>query len=199
MSRVINYSLLSRAIECYSDMGYEQIEVDWMVPEHICVATNAHPSGMFSTVDRNGSGCVLVGSAEQGFLKAIIDDRIEVDRKYMSVSPCFRRGDIGPINQEWFVKLELGAVSYSDRDLFKLMASEAMDVFSELGATVTRLDVSFDGGDSDPLDIVYYQNNAAPMELGSYGYREITDLTPYNFLLHYGTGLALPRFQYIQR
>lgn len=201
MSMVINYAHLAKAIEFYAAIGYEQIEVDWMIPHRICNATHNHHGGNFVTLDRNDEERVLVGSAEQGFLHAVVEGRIKPERLYMSVSPCFRRGDIGPINQEWFVKLELSAISLKDKTLFKhFMMDDAFELFRVLGAERNRLSL-YHEEDLDVaknIDIVHWQDQNTPMELGSYGYREIEGLTDYNFLLHYGTGLALPRFQLIQ-
>lgn len=197
MTQVINYSLLGRAATLYAELGYKQIEVDWMVPYPISLATHNSKDGIFPTIDRHGNDLALVGSAEQGFLKAVVDGRIVPDRKYMSISPCFRRGDIGPINQECFIKLELSAISLNDDRIRHVMMSDAHNVFQQLGLEASRIKVFYENDiDTDPnLDFVFWQDATTPVELGSYGYREIKGLTDYNFWLHYGTGLALPRFQ----
>lgn len=199
MNQVINYSLLGRAVELYAELGYEQIEVDWMVPYAVSMSTHNSTDGIFPTVDRHGNDLALVGSAEQGFLKAVVDGRIVPDRKYMSVSPCFRRGDIGPINQECFIKLELSAMSLQDESIRYVMMNDAHVVFQQLGLEASRIKVFYEHDiDTDRnLDFVFWQDVTTPVELGSYGFREIKGLTDYNFLLHYGTGLALPRFQLI--
>lgn len=171
------------------------IDVDWMVPHNISGVTNCNQQGNFITLDRNNNELVLVGSAEQGFIKAVVDGRVEFDRKYMSISPCFRRGDTGPLNQEWFIKLELNYVSLTDSMFFGVLGSDAKELFNELTdytkdffeVNITRDDTSF--------DINGWHHTHKSVEVGSYGVREIKGLTANNFLLHYGTGLALPRFQ----
>lgn len=199
MNQVINYAHLARAVEWYEANGYEHIDVDWMVPHTVALATHNDNRGQFVTLDRNDNERVLVGSAEQGFLNAVVEGRIVPDRKYMSVSPCFRRGDIGPMNQEWFIKLELSAITLDYTDIFGVMLDEAFDLFQELGVPRHKLGLYDDFEHSKNIDIVYRKAQDQFIELGSYGYRYIEGLTPYNFLLHYGTGLALPRFQLTQQ
>lgn len=196
MHQVINYAHLAKAIEFYSRVGYTQIEVDWMVPSSVAYHTNKHVEGNFITNDRHDNPQVMVGSAEQGFLKAVADGRIELDRLYMSVSPCFRRGDIGPVNQEWFVKLELNYISLTNKTVYETtLMDDAFELFQQLGANLLQLGLYHEDDGTNNKDIVYWTDEITPLELGSYGYREIKGLTDYNFLLHYGTGLALPRFQ----
>ncbi len=197
----INYKLIGEAVEYYQSVGYTLIEVDWMVDPECSYATWGREGSQYRTQSSKGYAKHLVGSAEQGFIQAVKDCKVNWNQKYVSVSPCFRRGDIGPINNEWFMKVELSEVTISNEFTYKTMLKDAMECFERLGAEGHRLHIWKDM-DCHNEDIVHeYDCEERFIELGSYGCRNLEfkarELQMDKVLIHYGTGLALPRFQLI--
>lgn len=204
----IDYSLIGKAVEWYQSCGYQPINVNWMVPPMFSLATWSNEGDQFKTIDHQGFSKHLVGSAEQGFIEQAALGNIEYGKRYVSVSPCFRRGDNKhPTNMEWFMKVELSVMTKRDDTLtYADLAVDARECFEKLGAEPVRLSYFYDTERS--LDIVHSFNHPdCPgmnyIELGSYGYRELSFpkgqplLQNDEFVVHYGTGLALPRFQLI--
>ncbi len=121
----------------------------------------------------------LVGSAEQGFLEMDLPPG-----SYMSVSPCFRRGERDSIHQETFMKLELHQTDATSLDALHTMIEKCRAYFRsiapglniELVATEEGWDIEMEG-----------------VEIGSYGRRTALGRT-----WLYGTGLALPRFTQVR-
>lgn len=201
----INYSLIGKAVDFYKNIGYELINVDWMVAPPYSYATWSTPGAQFRTVNSKGYAQHLVGSAEQGFIQKVALKQVDHDKKYVSVTPCFRRGDnTTPVNTEWFMKVELSAVSHDTSAVFHhTFLDDAWACFDYLGADYTKMKVWVD--DKLPNKDINYEFPELTewpwLELGSYGYRELVlspkDLQKSNCVIHYGTGLALPRFQLI--
>lgn len=194
MNILIDYNLIGKAVDFYVGKGYEHINVDWMVAPQFSFATYRKKGAQFRTLSSSGYAQHLVGSAEQGFIQSVSKKEVEFDRRYVSVTPCFRRGDIGPVNQEWFMKVELSVVSKDNTVWCEEMLEDAWQCFDYLGARQDRMRLWLD--DSGQKDIMHEYMDGY-LELGSYGYRSLDGLTNGNCLIHYATGLALPRFQLI--
>lgn len=195
----IDYALIGKAVEHYKTYGYTLINVDWMVDPWCSYATHGAESGKFRTQSSKGYAKHLVGSAEQGFIQAVSEGKVEFDKLYMSITPCFRRGDIGPVNNEWFMKLELSAVTEGDTPFHEKMLDAAWAFFAWNGGSIDQMKLYVEGVNNN-TDIVHLHDGDW-LELGSYGYRDVTNLAHHlqkdKVLVHYGTGLALPRFQLI--
>ena len=196
----IDYSLIGRAVDFYKSLGYEYIEVPWMVEPLYAQVTYDSPAGIFSTYDADNMNKSLIGSAEQGFLEKIGRGEVYKDTKYVSVSPCFRRGDrYSPYHQETFMKVELSyfqEIGRGDPDMVTGMVADAGKCFIELGISGYSKDIT-----PQSIDIIAPVDGAhefdAWLEIGSYGTRDLTPMGFTGYQLCYGTGLALPRFQEI--
>lgn len=181
--RVIDYKLLGNAVNFYENMGYEQIEVPWVVSAEASLVT-APINGIFEIDD----GKHLVGSAEQGFIELMLEfsDKLKNDKKYMAISPCFRRDIPSEIYSEWFIKLELFCKIKNNNPITMMIEflKDAETLFTKIhGKRVTnKLSTSMTS-----FDLMF---NA--IELGSYGYRKLQQTGD---IWVYGTGLALPRAQ----
>lgn len=186
----INYSLLNRAIDLYTSYGYTFVEVPWMVTPEASRATNPPEGGIFVL----GDGRHLVGSAEQGFIQ--IAHTLKPNRRYASVSPCFRKGDTrDEFHQETFMKLELFSYCNGEMNdgLVKAHMQYARYVAIMLGIDPTALAPYYESSTNTDLNVLIHDNDTGMefLEIGSYGYRTFGDTH-----IAYGTGLALPRFQY---
>lgn len=194
----VDYRLLTRALEFYKSRGYQYIDVPWLVFPHCANVTHENPFGKFKTTGWHGGDLELVGSAEQGFIQLYYLGQIQTDTPYVSVSPCFRRGDNeSPYHQETFMKIELCYIRDRDDESYvNQMTTHAKLCFLELGAMVLSTEEN-DG----IIDILAPAKNAGEyspfIEIGSYGTRELTKINRPNTVLDFGTGLALPRFQEI--
>lgn len=178
---IIDYVLLAQAVTKYKYLGYQFVEVPWMVTPQTSQITKPPGAEGFILTD----GKHLIGSAEQGFIQASAS--FKYNRKLASISPCFRKNDNRDYyHQETFMKLELfiQTIKKPWDKVYKLI-NDASQVFEELGIKK----VYFNQTSESNLDIeaiTKYGN----LELGSYGYRHVGET-----YFIYGTGLALPRFQ----
>jgi hypothetical protein len=180
---LIDYQILSQAINFYSVIGYKQVEVPWSVVHWIDDITRPKNKHEFRI---KGTNYNLCGSGEQGFINNI--SLYECEEKLFTVTPCFRDEKIDILHQSSFLKLELGIKSLNEKSAkynVQKMISDASYFFESQKCTpiVSELENgSFDIFSPDKLSNL--------IELGSYGYRKI-----YNDMFWcYGTGLALPRF-----
>lgn len=182
----IDWVLLGKASEFYSSMGYVQVETPWMLPLSYMVGTKPHSdpsfqtsSGLFSNQPHE-----LVGSAEQGFGYWLAHNQL-IEGRYFSVSPCFRVEQFDQRHKPWFMKLELFIYSSNEEQLN-----------SELFAMIDQCMAFFKANSSNSLELVQYGDSydieMHGVELGSYGIRD----SNYGRYV-YGTGLALPRFNYV--
>lgn len=100
----INYQLMADAQKFYTDRGYEYIEAPWVVNEISSSSTCELASNIFILND----GKHLVGSGEQSFIDlSLYTDRLLSEKNYMTITPCFRRGEDDETHGEQFLKLEL--------------------------------------------------------------------------------------------
>lgn len=186
---LIDYELLGKAVEYYKSLGYEQIEVPWIVHKDISMVTCPHEDNAFG-VDTYYNNH-LIGSAEQGFLQILKNnpDLLDWNKFYFAVSPCFRNEIQDELHSFWFMKIELFVKRRNDsyhlnyqilldhaRLLFNKLLNDKVSYCLALAADETTCDLAYNG-----------------VELGSYGIRKYK-----NFQYLYGTGLALPRFTIVK-
>lgn len=171
----IDYALLAKAIAYYTSIGYEYIEVPWIVDEETQLITCPSSDMIYKTT---GGG--LVGSAEQSFIKLQLDGKLKPNSLYCTVTPCFRLGDgnTSPLHQEYFIKLELFSNCYYTMypdSVFEDIRHDAYRFFMKISRNYPIItgDIELNG-----------------IEIGSYGRRTL----PSGDVVSYGTGLALPRF-----
>ncbi len=188
---MINYSIISEAIDFYTQNGFKYIETPWIVPDEVSKITSPVRTGeKFALKDG-----ILVGSAEQGFLDLIINGDLNPG-KYVSCGPCFRdEMNLDDCTLETFLKVEL--IEYLPDDptfkeieqglaYVKNCAFEFMSLYSK-GISIHLTD---DGIDTSDITICHRDRL---IELGSYGLRHYcTEDRDISWI--YGTGVAEPRF-----
>lgn len=176
---MIDYLRIGHAVRYYQDLGYIIKEVPWIVDQSVDSITR--PASRRAVDTRFGN---LVGSAEQGFLKLMLDGSLPHDR-YVATTPCFRdEGNFTKIHRLYFMKVELINTLDIDIDTVRDIAEDALNFMNRYTKCkiIEVLDPTCIGSYS--LDIVARDG----MELGSYGMRRHGDLK-----WVFGTGLAEPR------
>lgn len=189
MIRKIDYELLADATSYYRRANYTQVEVPWLIKPIIDDMTRPRDAREFSVLSL---GLHLCASGEQGFLQSLSDPGFTNDKKYFTVTPCFRDNVEDDIHQLQFMKLELGLFT-KKRELVGKYTDELMNdarhFFNSNSPTAVSSVITDIGSDlRGKLKLGYASDS---VELGSYGYRVIGD----GYWI-YGTGLALPRFSY---
>lgn len=171
---MIDYELLSKASEYYSENGYQRIEVPWMVTEAIDSITRPLDVKPLVISEKNKN---LIASGEQGFLYMMLKGYLPRG-KYQTITPCFRNDQYDFTHSKNFVKLEL------------IDTEDMINGLSE----ISRIGRNFFETLFPKKDInhTWFNNildlNYKDIELGSYGYRKYKHLE-----WVYGTGLAEPR------
>lgn len=188
MFESIDYLKISHAILAFKSMGFEYREVPWIVPNDVAELTtpkNTCNLLVYKDVgptnsDKELSGA-LIGSAEQGFLQ--VYDTLKVGGEYVAVSPCFRvEQTFSPGNvQDQFFKVELFIKDPGDRNL----------AVAHLVSSARRLMNTWERNIAEVKTEAGIDLQIRGVEVGSYGFRESG-----RFRWVYGTGLALPRFDY---
>ncbi len=181
---MIDYSKISDAINFYKSLGYECLDVPWIVSKKAIDTTL--PKGAKDLDTDLGH---LVGSAEQSFIELALRKEMKIGR-FLACTPCFRDDPVDELHKKYFLKVELidflgysPLKSFSDRDKnMSLVLSDAKRFFSRY------LDIRELRTDSG-IDIV---SGAEGIELGSYGIRGTDD-----FSWVYGTGVAEPRLSFV--
>lgn len=179
------FNLFQEARVFYSEYGVKYIETPWIVGELAIQLTIPPESRPHKVKIMNGPQLgFLVASAEQGFLQMAMEGRLDNNKPYMSISPCFRDDQEDELHQEYFMKLELFMLggSYSDCDFFK---KKAFQFFESQGACTYTLRTA-----ENSYDLNHIGTN---IELGSYYHREVKNLK-----WACGTGLAQPRFDIVR-
>lgn len=183
--RPIDYDLLARAANLYAMMGFDQVEVPWIVSSKASMTTAPNIRSVYHCdIVREH----FVGSAEQGFIQLLHEKskKLLPNKYYFSISPCFRRDTPSEIYSRWFMKLELfSLVSDPNADTVGIML-DFMIAAKQVHWTLFEANLDQVYTDSG-CDLEY-----KGLEVGSYGKREFEGNT---FI--YGTGLALPRAQLI--
>lgn len=187
----IDYSKISEAITHYRRAGYDYVEVPWLVSrESIDVTKPPHVSSLVAaelSVRTGGLGFEwghFVGSGEQSFIEIRDKGDLLIGAKRCCATPCFRdEQKLDDLHRRYFFKVELIEVVHPKSDcepLLERMISIAEAFFSfYVPIRRVKTDEGFDIQLDEPKN---------PVELGSYGVREIK-----GFKWIYGTGCAEPR------
>lgn len=185
----IDWKRIANAIEFYQSYGYTYVELPYVVPNLISRITAE--SGIVSiNADLGDGGTDLVGSAEQSFLHLALNGNLDLTKRYVGCTPCFRNEVLDDLHQKHFMKVELFVP------------------FMELSGTVTRpiaatvINVAIDAKlffrQYAEVDVVPIDDTCDIMlngiEIGSYGFRRVRDISGRGLSWVYGTGLAEPRF-----
>jgi len=206
----------AKAVELYSDYGYEYINLPWEVEDQFAAITCPINGNEIRLVCNNPKynipGKQLVASGEQAFLERITKWKIK--GTYQTLTPCFRCETIDDyLHQRYFKKLELfdndfiasdvnialdHMCKYVEETFKRLIASYITPFEGKIGWPELKfiLTPNDDGVRENGLITtnsrdLYLLTTNGEFELGSYGIREFPELG-----LHwvYGTGLAEPRF-----
>ena len=178
----IDYKLLTKAVKYFRKQGFTQIEVPWRVSAEAVNAT-FDSNLSFKADDR-----FLIGSAEQGFLELILQNKLK-NNMLMSVSPCFRNDVEDELHQQEFMKLEL--IYFSKFNITNMNIEYIAFRNFVIEFITKKLKIQ-----RERIQIVQTIENSIysedilidNIEYGSYGIRKFKD---YNYI--YGTGIALPR------
>lgn len=181
--QIIDYKLLAKAVKYFGKKGFTQIEVPWRVQKE-AINSTFDSSLSFKSDDK-----FLIGSAEQGIIQLILEDKIK-GNQIMSVSPCFRNEKEDYYHQQEFMKLELMYLSYheiSAEDFqFNYIRNTVIDfITKELRIKKEDIVIKETNNESSVYSEDILING---VEYGSYGIRYFK-----NKYYIYGTGIALPR------
>ena len=177
---MINYNLLAAAKHAYEQMGYQYIEVPWLVSQGINDITRPYFAKPY-IVTKGDKTKSLIASGEQGFLYLMAKGHLPRG-KYQTITPCIRNDDFDETHVKYFMKLEL-------------INAHVQSYESELDYSTVEDAMSFFKGFCEPGSISFVPTNPGwdleyhGVEIGSYGYRSSRIG---NWI--YGTGLAEPRF-----
>lgn len=175
--RPIDWTLIAHATRFYKSRGYTPVEVPWIIPHDVILATA--PSWVVPLATAEGD---LVGSGEQGLLHLALQGQL-APGFYQTTTMCFRDDPVDELHGRHFVKCELMHLTENpteaDRD--KVLADA--EHFFRLHLPVERQ--SLDHIEPHQVDIVGQHTG---IELGSYGIRRFKDVA-----WAYGTGCAEPR------
>jgi hypothetical protein len=216
---MINWSLFSKAISAYEDLGYKLIEVPWQV-DRKTIDITLPPGKIPATVSSGGDTNYLVGSAEQSFIYLALQGKL-LPGKYQALTPCFRDDPEDEWHQKYFMKLELIHIDPKPYILNKAdghtyfgpidrksenewFMSEGLDPIEDFEEPVTYGPIMSDAKHvlsnltHKRIDVMSTDEGADLMidgiEIGSYGIRTYNAIT-----WVYGTGLAEPRFSKVNK
>lgn len=174
---MIDYTKIGDAVKYYKKLGYQEMHLPWTASQKAMDITL--PKGAESMRCQVGG---LVGSAEQSFLDAVIQDKIRGE--YFSCTPCFRYESVtDELHHYYFMKVELFDNRNPSNHTVQNLIESCYNFYSKY-LPVEVIDT--DGG----YDIVDIKNK---IELGSYGLREHNLIGRWAF----ATGCAEPRLSYV--
>jgi len=171
---MIDYKLISDALTYYKELGYQQIEVPWLVTEAVDSITRPPDISPLEVVQKSKN---LIASGEQGFLYLMLKGYLPKG-KYQTVTPCFRNDQYDFTHSKVFVKLELINTQDLEDGLEKTIQDS--QIFFETLFNKKHINKTYEEG--------VYDLNYKDIELGSYGVRKHKHLE-----WIFGTGLAEPR------
>ena len=186
---MIDYGLISKAIDYYDSQGFLRIETPWLVSKDIADLTKPLNSSTYIVQkDIEKKQKAFVASGEQSFLYLINKGHMPSSGRYQTVTPCLRDDSWDTTHMKNFVKLELieynTESSLNDVARVKRMVDQALGFFSKhVDRSLLRV------VDCTTKNSVSYDINFNNIEIGSYGYRSCMYC---NWI--YGTGIAEPRF-----
>lgn len=178
----INYKNIYEGIEHYKRLGYNYIEVPWLVSKESLDVTRPPEARYFDTFMGQ-----LVASGEQSFIEIRKD--LCPGRKYQCVTPCFRDEKYDSTHHPSFLKLELILPLWKGDN-----EAEAVDLVLKDAYNFFRRYASYEGAPVTVKTDIGFDINMLGIEVGSYGYREYD-----GFRWVYGTGVAEPRLSYVRQ
>lgn len=172
---MIDYALLDKSINYYSDLGFSRVESPWAVTEEISDLTK--PEGAINFKLEHSGKC-LVASGEQSFLYLYLKDFLPKG-EFQTITPCFRHEPFDFLHTKYFIKNELIKTDKVDEEELWTIVNKAYSFFDSLfpnkTPSIVRTSIGFD---------IEIEGN----ELGSYGIRTSKFLK-----WIYGTACAEPR------
>lgn len=187
---MIDYKIIYEATEHYKRLGYNLIDVPWIVSEASVDSTKPPGATSFYVTDPGSTKkhhqC-LVASGEQSFVEVRAD--LCPGRKYQCVTPCFRHEKYDELHLPWFMKCELILPLWKGDDVEKAVDTVLKDAYDFF-----RRYASYEGSPVKVRTDIGWDINMLGIEVGSYGYREYD-----GFRWVYGTGVAEPRLSYVRR
>lgn len=182
----VNYRRLIESIDYYNDKGYKRINLSWIVNEKYANLTYKDDN-KFIIKD----GRALLGSAEQAFLREVLENNLE--GKFQCLTPCFRNDKEDNLHFEYFMKNELFIYNekYNFRDyesILEKMIKNAYNFFEEQSYISTLKLIK------TPESLISYDILLKDIEVGSYLMREV-EFEGKKIMYVCGTGLAEPRFE----
>lgn len=180
----IDYNYFYKFKRHYKRLGFNYIETPWVVSNLALDITRP----LNSQDDSN-----FVASGEQSFLQLILDGKLPKG-KWQTFTPCYRPYDSidDGLHYTQFYKLELIVTDFSV-ELENLIQS-VIDKLKkyDLNCRIVQTKDDIRSCESKCSYDIEVETNQGFIEFGSYGIRKYKDID-----WIYGTGLALPRFQYI--
>lgn len=177
-----DYSKIAESIRYWGRLGFQHIEVPWMVPSYFDEITR--PKGAYPFLIRHDNQIKgLIGSAEQSLVYLGMHSRIPKGR-YMAVTPCFRSDPEDNMHTQHFIKNELHDTTNTKRKDLEVVLTQAVHFFKIYVPDVKVVSVT----DMNPYTQIAFDIMHNNIELGSYGIREHSG---YRWL--YGTACAEPR------
>lgn len=174
----IDYNKIAYAIEYYQGLGYEYIQVPWLIGREATYVTLPENKKAHDTFDG-----FLVGSAEQSYIQMMLDGTLNFG-KYVTITPCFRNEqNKDKYHHTYFEKVEL--INYSENVSELDLIDVTYDAFNFFKKYLPVETISTEEG----FDIVDKNNK---IELGSYGIRKYDK---YSWI--YATGVAEPRLSQV--
>lgn len=180
----ISTKILYEALQYYSKLGYQMIDVPLVVD--LDVSAHTKPDGvpeLYHGKVGDSDRC-YVASGEQSFIQLHKEGKLS-DGKYMAVTPCYRHERyVSDTHYLMFMKLELIVVGVPRECMDNYICKVSNDASKFLESINIKGQVEYVEC-TRSVDILSKDG----VELGSYGYREMLDGTGYV----YGTGCAFPR------
>ena len=175
---MIDFSLLAKSQEYYTQHGFPRVESPWTVTEEIIQITLPKNVKPLKLIHEDGK--CLVGSGEQSFLYLFLKGFLPKG-KYQTTTPCFRNDNFNFTHTKYFIKNELIITDEVNSSSLDSIVDISFRFFNMFFKNV-QLKITPEGCDINTRinDTIY--------ELGSYGIRQCEFLT-----WIYGTGLAEPR------
>lgn len=182
---MIDWQLVSDAINFYKTIDYSYIEAPWFCQSEALNATLPPEKHGIMAWHPTITPGYLVGSAEQSFIQMMVDGKLGKG-KWCAATPCFRDDVVDELHSLSFFKVELIEICPKDKNIESMLTEAKIHMQGILYRKGLPLTISI--RDTEVGKDLYYND----IEVGSYGYREYK-----SFKWIYGTGLALPRFSQV--
>jgi len=176
----IDYCLIGEAMQYYQDLGYQYLEVPWLIQKTPLWATKPTESVALALKAKDKLLGYPVASAEQSFIQMMIQGLMPPGRS-VACTPCFRdEPKHTDSTRLYFMKVELiWLCENAHTSDYMILMDHAKD-FMLKHARVKPLQIN-----PQQHDLICPDNG---LELGSYGLRKFRKYT-----WAYGTGCAEPR------